>query len=176
MKSVWMIGYDGDEGQVVEHVFSSKEKAEKFRDLFVSTSDVVELEVDPYEEEISNGSIPYSFYLDMYGNPLSYSRFEKNDCFTSNVYVRLGTGDGLQFVCNIVAKDTNEALEVARVKSMEILKSGEWTKPIDQEISMRELAKNSKGQCWYPTSFMGDLDQLIEYKKQFALEIEKITA
>jgi len=175
MKNIWIIGYDGDDGQVVEHVFSSKEKAEKFKDLLAMDSEIFELDVDPYEKEISNGLIPYRFYLDMYGNPLFYSNFQKNDCFTTTVDIRLTTS-GLEFVCNVVAKNTDEALQIAREKVIEILKSDKWSAPIDGEIAVRESIKDSKGQHWYATSFMGNLEQAIEYKKQLALEIEKIIA
>jgi hypothetical protein len=176
MSKIWLLGFEGDEGMIANHAFSSKEKAKTFKKLFAKDYEIFDLELDPYDEEIQKGLTPYNFYLDMYGNLLSYSQFEKNDCFVTSVDVRLGAGSGLQFVCNIVAKDTDNALRIAKERVVEILKSGKWESPIDREISIRKSVKNQKGECYFSTSFMGSLEELFEFKNQLKKEITEILA
>jgi hypothetical protein len=176
MNSIWTIGFESEEGQVIKYAFSSKKKAQKFKKLYAKDYDIDEINLDPYDKEIEEGLIPFKFSIDMYGN-LQSTQFESTDRFDDIIESYLGWDIAdplLEFDCNIVAKTQDEAIGKAKEKIMSILKSDKWSAPIDREIKVRESMKDQKGQCWYCTWFEGDLEQAIEYKKNLAIKINEL--
>jgi len=177
MATVWSLGFDGDEGWVSQYIFSSKNKARKFNKLFEENYELLEFEIDPYEKEMKENLFPYKFILKMDGSIPSYCEMQKSTYFENAVSPRLETGGCIVFDCNIVAKTKDEALDIGKSEMIKLLKNGNWVSPIDSEIAVRENVKNfATGQCWYPTHFMGNLDELIKFKQELSDKVTEMFA
>lgn len=119
MKVYIVVEYEYGETNIIA-AFSSKEKALKYIDEFEYSLEEVELDPEPI---IPEGAFKkYRFYLNKDGS-ISDVIIKLSDD-NINCYFSLLSGNRL--LCEVVSLTKSRAIEIANVKRLEMIASGEW--------------------------------------------------
>lgn len=117
-------------------VFDSKEKAE----LFVSSfyGDIEEYEINPYDEQLSNGYKSYEVHMDRNGSTEEYGVGCGNGKPNDNYFADNYADNKIHMVANMWAKDEKHAIKIANERRAEYLANNSWGIPIEAHLNRGE--------------------------------------